>query len=99
MGDIKEIKSVQVLSFALINGAITAVLGFLYVLVVVLPMMLLIPSPGMEEMLGFSAVFGGLMLIITPVLSFIIGFIMYAIMALVYNVLAPIIGGIKLELE
>jgi len=99
MGDIKEIKSVQVLPFALMIGVITAVIGFLYVLVFVLPMMLLMPAPGMEEMLGFGAVFGGLMLIITPVLSFILGFILYVIIALVYNVLAPIIGGVKVELE
>jgi len=104
MGDVKEIKSIPVVPFALMIGAISVVIGFLYALIFILPMSLLIgtiPTQGMEGMqfVGLGAGFGILMLIVMPIVAFIAGFIAYAIIALVYNVLAPRIGGIKLELE
>jgi len=102
MGDMREIKSIPVVPFALMIGVISAVIGFLYALIFILPFSLLIgsmPVQGMSYMMGFGAGFGILMLIAIPIGAFIAGFIAYAIIALIYNLLAPRIGGIKLELE
>lgn len=104
MGDVKEILSIPVVPFALMIGAISAVLGFLYALIFILPMSLFIgsmPVQGVQGMqfIGLGVGFGILMLIVIPIFAFIAGFIAYAIIALIYNILAPKIGGIKLELE
>jgi hypothetical protein len=101
MGDIREIKSVPVVPFALMIGAISAVVGFLYALIFILPFSILIGSMPVQgtSSIALGAGFGIIMLIAIPIGAFIAGFIAYAIIALIYNLLAPRIGGIKLELE
>jgi len=53
----------------------------------------------MGNVLGVGIVGALILIIFGKIFAFILGFIMYAIIAIIYNVLAPRIGGIKLELE
>ncbi|AXV37793.1 MAG: hypothetical protein KO217_04895 [Methanobacteriaceae archaeon] len=102
MGDIKEIKSVPVVSFALITGAVLAVITLIMGVIMTIftaSILAMIPADT-ANVAGFSGAFSAVFFIIVwPIMAFIGGFIMYAIVALVYNLLAPRIGGIKLELE
>ena len=102
MGDIKEIKSVPVVPFALITGAVLAVITLIMGIIMTIftaSILAMVPADAISAA-GFSGAFSAVFFIIVwPIMSFIGGFIMYAIIALIYNLLAPKIGGIKLELE
>lgn len=102
MGEIKEIKSIPVVPFALITGAIFAVIIFIWTILIALfgiSFLAYLPVQNTGSVLG-SGVVGALILIIVgTIMAFIVGFIMYAIIAIFYNLLAPKLGGIKLELE
>ena len=99
MGDIKEIKSIPVVPFALITGAIFAVLTFIWtILIAIFGISALSYLP--IENTSSAGVVGALILVIGgTIIAFIVGFIMYAIIAILYNLLAPRLGGMKLELE
>jgi len=92
----KTIKSIPALPFGLMMGSISAVIAFIAAIVMVL---FLLPSfryaPGFEW-IGFL---GALWVIVIPIVVFIAGFIQGLIVAVVYNFLAPRIGGIKLRFE
>ncbi|MGC9517334.1 MAG: hypothetical protein ACP5C3_06535 [Methanomicrobiales archaeon] len=102
MGDIKEIRSVPVVPFALISGAVLAVLTFIWGVIMTIffaSILAMIPADTLNGVAFGGAMSAIVFLIVWPILAFIGGFIMYAIVALIYNLLAPRIGGIKLELE
>ncbi|MGC9517340.1 MAG: hypothetical protein ACP5C3_06565 [Methanomicrobiales archaeon] len=83
-----EITNIPAVPFALAIAVVMAVWGLLQ---------------GLLNLITFASqgdpVGGVVGLIMNIILSFIGAFIAYAIMALLYNVLAPKIGGIQLELE
>ncbi|MBM4241643.1 MAG: hypothetical protein FJ150_08300 [Euryarchaeota archaeon] len=102
MGDIKEIRSIPVVPFALITAAVLAVIMFIVGIIMTIfggTMLAFLPTQQFGSVLAGGAMMAVVFIIIVPIVYFIIGFIMYAILALIYNVLAPRIGGIKLELE
>lgn len=102
MGEIKEIKSVPVVPFALIIGAIIAVLTFIWTILIAIfgiSSLALIPAQNMSSILGAGLLGAIILIVVGTIAAFIVGFIMYAIVAIIYNILAPRIGGIKLELE
>jgi len=99
MGDIKEIKSIPVVSFALIVALVLAILMLIIgILTVIFGISMFSMMQGVSFM-HFGAISALYMIIIMPIIMFIIGFIVSAVAAIIYNVLAPRIGGIKLELE
>ena len=93
----RTIKSVGVLSVAKIMGAIYAVMGLLF-----MPLFLLVGLAG--SMAGghsnpFGAI-GGLFLgILAPVFYGGMGFVMGALSAFLYNVMAKWLGGIEVEVQ
>ena len=96
----KTIKKVPVVPFALMLALIEAILAFVVAIIYVATMGAFIAKiPGVAEQAGIIAGLGIAALILFPVVTFILVFIVYAIFALLYNVLAPRVGGIKLELE
>jgi hypothetical protein len=113
MGDVKEIKSLPVVSFALIISVISLILtfiaGIIWFLVgyaALLNVSNFIISLNnnttavVNSVAGSITAMGALYLIIVwPIMAFIMTFIVAAIIALLYNVLVPRIGGIKLEIE
>jgi hypothetical protein len=101
----KTIKSVSPVPFGLMMGAISGVIGFIATILLAvfyLPFILSSsynPVPGVPGLSGFFAAIGILMVIIIPIIGFVAGFIQGLIYAVVYNFLAPRIGGIKLRFE
>ena len=88
-GNFFEIESIPVVKFALIT---TLVLTLFELIVGVISLILAI-------VMGTSFVSGLIDLVVRVVSYLIIGFILYAITAFLYNFLRPKIGGIKLEIE
>lgn len=91
------LKSVGVMSFAKIMGLIYGCLGLIFV-----PFFLLFAVAGSmagQDKLPFAGIFGILFAILMPIFYGAMGFVMGAISALLYNVIAKSVGGLELELE
>ncbi len=98
----KTIQSIPVMPFALMYACISAIIGFffgIFYAFVFGALFAAIPSATTGGLnlgwlglfLGFSAI------ILVPITAFIVGLIIAAIIALVYNFLAPRIGGVKVR--
>lgn len=93
----QEIKRLDVLSVALILGALYAILGFIMGLFFALiggAFRTTADIPG-----AFGLFFGVAAIVLFPILYGVIGFVFGAIVSFLYNILAARIGGIKIELE
>lgn len=108
MVDLKEIKRIPVISFALIIAVVLAITMLVVGIVMTLlgaPMYSMMPSLNMMPMMDdFNHMFIGgasalYFIIIMPLMVFICGFLVTALAAIIYNLLAPRIGGIKLEFD
>jgi hypothetical protein len=109
MLDMKEIISMPVIPLSLMLSAVYTILTFLIMLIVAPLMMLIIQGAAIAAVSTSSAVseLGGLgalgiigiilMIILTPIVVFIITFVYSALFALLYNFLAPKMGGIRLK--
>ena len=107
MGE-KTIKSISPVPFGLMMGAISGIIVFIVAIlfaVFYLPAIATVQSynpvpttPGIN-ISGFLAAIGIFMVIILPIFGFIAGFIQGLLYAVIYNFLAPRIGGIKLRFE
>lgn len=110
---IKEVKSLPVVAVSLIVSVITLILAFIFGVIwfiigysAIYQLSTLIISLNNETATIVNSVAGSItamgalyLIIIWPIEAFIGAFILTAIIALLYNFLAPRIGGIKLELE
>jgi len=92
----KTIKAIPAIPLGLMMGTISAVLAFIASIIMVLFMM-----PSIRHTSGFEWIvgLGGLWALVVPIAVFIVGFIQGLIVAVVYNFLAPRIGGIRLRFE
>jgi hypothetical protein len=105
MGE-KTIQSIPVMPFAMMLGVISAVIGLiigiLYALVFGAITSSIPPTTGTTGVFDFgwlSVLFGVGAIIIMPIIGFIGGLIQGLIVAVLYNFLAPRIGGIKLRFK
>jgi len=97
----KTVKKIDVATFATMLGAVSGIAGFIAGLIIaVLSSEISSLFPGLTErtvildvLLGESAI------IILPIIAFIWGFVEGSVFAVIYNYLAPRIGGIKLGFE
>jgi hypothetical protein len=96
------LKKIGPLSLAKIGGVIYGVLGFLVGIFISMLAMLGVfassmtsegPGPIVGMFLGVGAI------IMFPILYSILGFVMGAIVAWLYNVFAGLVGGIELDLQ
>jgi hypothetical protein len=113
MGDVKEVESLPVVAFYLIISVISLILTFLagiiwfiigysalYSLTTTIIALNNNTTAVVNSVASSITAMGALYLIIVwPIMAFIGTFIGAAIIALLYNVLAPRIGGIKLQLK
>jgi len=105
METIKEIKSIPVWSFALIVALVLAITMFIFSIVMSIlgsSMFSMMPFFNEMPMMNFNnySVMGALYYIVMmPIMMFICSFLIAALAALIYNLLAPRVGGIKLGLE
>ena len=104
----KTIKSISPVPFGLMMGAISGVIAFIaaiFLALIYLPIIALgssfnpVPATPGIDISGFLAAIGILMVIIIPIIGFIAGLIQGLLYAVIYNFLAPRIGGIKLRFE
>jgi hypothetical protein len=98
----RTIQSIPVMPFALMYGCVSAVIGFFigifYALIFGAIFASVPPSTTTGFNLGWLSLFAGVAAVImVPILSFVSGLIIAAIIALVYNFLAPRIGGVKVR--
>lgn len=105
MGE-KTIESIPVMPFAMMLGVISAVIGLIigifYALVFGAIISSIPTTTGTTEVFDFgwlSVLFGVGAIIIMPIVGFIGGLIQGLIVAVLYNFLAPRIGGIKLRFK
>jgi hypothetical protein len=92
------VKSVGVLSVAKIMGLIYGCLGLVFA-----PLFLLFgllgAIAGQDKAAAFAGIFGIVFAILMPIVYALMGFIGGAIMGLLYNVFAKLVGGFELQLE
>ncbi len=97
MVDIKEIKSIEPVSFTFMTASVSAIVGLLYAIV------LLIAFGTLAAFLpGAALIFASLgisMIILYPIGAFLVYTVLSFITALIYNMLVPRLGGVKLGLE
>jgi hypothetical protein len=97
MVDVKEIKSIELVPFTLMTSSIGAIIGLIYAII------LLITFGALAAFLpGAALIFASLgisMIILYPIGTFIIYTALAFITALIYNMLVPRLGGVKLGLE
>jgi len=97
----KTVKKINVATFATVLGAISGTAGFIAGLIVAVlssEIASLFPSLP-ERTVILDVVLGESAIIIFPIIAFIGGFIEGLIIAVIYNYLAPRVGGIKLSFE
>ena len=97
----KTIQSIPVKPLALMLGVMGAVvgvfIGIFYALTFGALVSTYLPSSTVEDVSGYGLIFGVMMIVIMPIFGFIAGLIEGVITGLLYNFLAPKIGGIKLR--
>ncbi len=96
MVDVKEIKSIELVPFTLMTSTIGAILALIYAII------LLITFGALSAFIpGAALIFASLgisMIILYPIGTFLIYITLSFVTALIYNMLVPRIGGIKLGL-
>lgn len=98
MVDIKEIKSIEIVPYTLMTSSVSAVWAFIYAiftLILGLIPFAISPTPANSAALWFYIA----SIVSSPVISFILGVLQSFLFALIYNLLVPKLGGIKLGLE
>lgn len=99
-GAIRTVKRVHVFQFALIIGFMEAISGFILGILMIPLIELIVAIPGIPPELK-TLLGGGILIIIffITILSFIGGLISGAIQAVIYNLAASTVGGIKIMLS
>jgi len=98
----KTIRNIPAVPFAVMYGAISAIIGLIAGIIMAIfwaSIMSMIPTGNGVDLTGLGVIFGVGAIIVMPIAGFIGGFIQGLIMAVIYNFLAPRIGGIKLLFE
>lgn len=84
------------------TAKVVAVFYFLISLIFVIPISLitiLVGSFANQDSGLLSTAFGGLFLLLLPLFYAVIGFLMVALVSLIYNAIAKRIGGVEIDLE
>jgi cell shape-determining protein MreD len=98
----KTIQNIPAVPFALMMGAILAVIGLIMGIIFALvfgSIISMVPTTAGIDFTGFGVLFGLGAIIIMPIGGFIGGLIEGLIIAVIYNILAPRIGGIRLRFK
>jgi hypothetical protein len=100
MENIKEISSVRIVPFTLMSSSVSAVLGLLYAIILLIVFGIVgLVVPGVGQFATLLASLGVALIIALPVATFFFSIMSSFVMALFYNLLVPRIGGIKLGMD
>ncbi len=97
MVDVKEIKSIDLVSFTMMSSSVKAILAFIGAIILLIffgAFAAFIPAAGLVfASLGIS------MIILYPIFTFLVEITISFVTALIYNMLVPRFGGVKLGIE
>jgi hypothetical protein len=98
MEQLKEIKSVAIVPFTLMSSSISAVLGLIYAILLILILgVVSVFLPAEASLISsLMATMAVALILVLPVGSFLFSVVSSFVTALLYNLLVPKIGGIKL---
>ncbi|MGZ4857691.1 MAG: hypothetical protein ACXVZU_04970, partial [Methanobacteriaceae archaeon] len=100
MVDVKEIKHIRATPFTLMNASIEAILAFIAAIIFVIAFGLVAAFiPQLSALGGILALIGVAVIILAPLTAFFINIMFGFVLALLYNLVAPRVGGVKLGLE
>jgi hypothetical protein len=100
MGGLKEIKSVKLAPYTLISSSMAGILAFVYVAIIIILLGAVADFVPQLRVLGeIIDVFGVAMIIVIPIGAYFINLVLSFFTALLYNILAPEVGGIKMGLK
>ena len=101
MTEIKEIKSLKITPFTKMSALICGILGLITGLFILFGLLILQATGIIPELEHLNVVTGlGLPIIILfPIVAFFMGLATKFFFAMLYNILVPKLGGVKLELE
>lgn len=90
------LKKIDVLSVAKLEGLLLAIIGLIIGIIVAI---ISVTIGAMTSLGSMGAGYGILAIIIMPIYLGVMGFVVGAVGAFLYNIVAGWIGGIKLEFE
>ncbi|MBZ2165159.1 hypothetical protein [Methanobacterium spitsbergense] len=97
MVDVKEIKSIDLVSFTMMSSSVNAILALIGAIILLIffgAFAAFIPAAGLVfASLGIS------MIILYPILTFLVEITISFVTALIYNMLVPRLGGVKLGID
>ncbi|WP_414469846.1 hypothetical protein [Methanobacterium sp. ACI-7] len=101
MVDIKEIKSAKIVPFTLMSSSISAILAFIGAILfgIALGIISAFLPPQLAPLGSALAGLGITIVIAYPILAFLIGLSTVFLSVLLYNMLVPRVGGVKLGME
>lgn len=101
MVDIKEIKSIELTPFTKMSASIHGIIGFIAAVVILVAMIIVQATGATSDIGSFNVVTGiGIPLIILlPIGAFFSGIAVSFFSVILYNILVPRLGGIKLGLN
>ena len=88
-----ELKNIDAMSFAKVMTIISAILGL------VVGIIFAIISFGFSYMGMMYGGYGALSIVVFPILYAILGFLFGLVSALLYNIVAKWVGGVKIEVD
>ena len=101
MVDVKEIKSIKLTPFTRMSASIYGILGFIGA-VVMLIALIIVQATGLIPQIGQFNLVTGLgipLIVLLPIGAFFSTIVVSFFSVLLYNLLVPKLGGVKLELE
>jgi hypothetical protein len=101
MVNVKEIKSIELTPFTRISASIYGILGLITALVMLIGLVIIQVTGLIPELGQFNLVTGvGIpLLVLIPIVSFFTTIVVSFFSVMIYNLLVPRLGGVKLELD
>lgn len=102
MKTMKELKSIKIVPYTLMNAALNAVWGFIFAIIFLILGGFLATIISGTELAPFAGAIVGVSvagLVVFPVGSFLLSIVPSFLQSFIYNLLVPKLGGIKIELE
>lgn len=101
MADIKEIKNIKIVPITLMSSSISAILAFIGAIIFAIAVGIIaaVLPPQLAPLGSALAGFGITAIIAYPILTFLIGLSTVFLSVLLYNLLVPRVGGVKLAME
>ena len=101
MVDVKEIKEIEIVPFTLMSSSISAILAFIGAILFAIAVGIIsaVLPPQLAPLGSALAGFGITAIIAYPILTFLIGLSTVFLSILLYNILVPRVGGVKLAMD